>query len=628
MQVVFHIEPGREFRHVWFLRAAALAGRLAAAGGFQVRIVIGADHAGAAADLATGAGLSPDVRLLDTSLLTGTLGLPADELAHRHGFPAPGDPVVAWLAGALRALLGDAPPDLLITATPAGAYHAAFGRLPTLFMETGPFARPPFPDSLYLDPAGPACLDILDAVPDAPDRLDLPPAAEAALAAVQAAARQHVLDHSPYAALVAGLRQRFRRLVLLPLHGEAGPVFRRGTPIRGQAELAWAVARALPADTAVLALPHPSAGAPPDLPEGLLPNLVVLPRLHWSIGGADYLAPLVDGVVVVDSKAAFAGLLHGVPVLALAEGRYRAFAAGPALLAGGAFLGQPAGTPAHRRLLAWLLTCFAPPAELACGTDWAPELCRRFLAGGGTAAAGLPAPFGPPAEVLGALAQAIRRHPPPLTAGAPLAETPALAAAWPARALPLPVPAQMAGGALAAEQTAPAPTPGQAGLLLLEEGWAEFPPPPPDLIGFEAEITVQRAAADWVPLVWAGDPAAPWQRGRSLCLALLAPQGQLQLVAGGPAMPQRICWSRPGVLPIGRPCRVAAAVLPGLGRFGIVVDGVVVGLEPFAEGPPWPPAVLLLGQDGHFRGPGTWVRYRAPRLLLSPAPAALAPASP
>lgn len=619
MQVVFHVEPFVANLDKYRLeRACHMARLLERTARWQARIVVGANVLPAARDHAAALGFAPDLRGVGTGFLTETLGLDLPQMLVRQAEGARDDAAVLWLAEELRRSLGGEPPDVVLTWTPTVAYRLAFGRLPTVHLDAGAFSRPPFTFARrwYLDPVGPACLDLLGAAPAAPEALAFEAPVAAALDDVRTAVREHVERHSPYAGLVAELRGRFRKLVVLPLHYWTGPVFRRHTSITSHAELAWTVAAALPADVGVVAIQHPllagGEGLPEDLGGGVLPNLVVLPRLHWTAGATEYLTPLVDGLVTVDSKAAFGALLQDQPVLALGRGAFPGFAAGREELAGAAFLDRPPGArgdaTAQRRLLAWMLTHYDVPLPVLEDGDWLPEYLARLVAAKGEARRALPKPWGPPAEVLRATAEEVRRHPAPLAVGDRLDGRPALAAALPAAAVPLALPLRTAGRVQEAKLAGRPATP----LLLLEGGSAEFPPVTA-LRGFEAHIRLEQATGEWTPLFWAGDPARPWQSGRALCLFHHAPGNALMAVAGGPRAPQVSGFSRPGSMPLGgrRHCRVVLAE----DRLLLLIDDVLEVVEPLPAGPTWAVERVLLGQDGHFPGQGVTALFQDAALL-------------
>jgi len=273
MRILFHIEPlhfhNRPFHYwAWLGRAAAMGRRLASRG-WDVRWLMNAALAVRATSgeparhgqpASQGHGL-PRERLVllhqeEIRRLYGGSNMAVLDGMQHGRWP---EATVRSHGELVRERLAGFTPDVIVTWTPADHLHAAFPDALMLHTENGLFSRAPYEAFQFFDPQGLYGRSLLATHADAL-RARVPTDAERGwLAEFRTRVREHHAADSMFHSLIAGLRERHRRVALLPLQFGGEPGFELNAPFRNQGEYLWHVLERLPEDVALLVTEHPIA---------------------------------------------------------------------------------------------------------------------------------------------------------------------------------------------------------------------------------------------------------------------------------------------------------------------------------------------------------------------------------
>lgn len=313
--------------------------------------------------------------------------------------------------------LGSFTPDIIITWTPVPYLRRAFASALILHHEFGMFSRFPFPRTWYLDPTGPLGSAHLDRHHDAIIRsLPFGPAEQSQLNAFKERCRDIVRRRSPFGGIVQPFRDRFARLVLLPLQMSGFYHFDGLCPYRSQFEYLTDVLERVPRDVGVLVTTHPHDPFLDAERRAYIADCYPHALVHEEFAAYDapseYLAPFVDGVVVVSSKVGFLPLLWDARLISLGRGFLTSLRDADSLDG----LNDLLAAPPRRRdaELFWLLTRYSIPADYLHSPDWLGAFLARGLERfrAGFDPADFFEPIAAPSELLDACGRALRDEAP------------------------------------------------------------------------------------------------------------------------------------------------------------------------------------------------------------------------
>lgn len=398
MRILFHIEPlhfhNRPFHYwAWLGRAAAMGQRLASRG-WDVRWLMNAalavratagEPARRGRPASQGHGLPRErLVLMHQEELRQPFGCSNMEILQglQHGrWP---DSTVRSYGERLRERLAGFSPDVIVTWTPADHLRAVFPDALVLHTENGMFSRAPYPAFQFFDPHGLYGRSLLATHADTL-RSCMPSGEQRAwLASFRARAREHHAADSMFHSLVAGLRERYRRVALLPLQfgGEAG--FELNAPFRNQGEYLWHVLERLPADVALLVTEHPIAHWVGDVIDeetreylaAAAPQARFIP-LSAAMHGGQVLLHHSDAVISVSSSLGLQALCFERTLVSPGWSHLRAWAHSD----DPAHVGDDAAAPDLDGAMAWLLQhYFVRDARCLEDAEWLDGFLRRFHA--------------------------------------------------------------------------------------------------------------------------------------------------------------------------------------------------------------------------------------------------------
>jgi hypothetical protein len=313
-----------------------------------------------------------------------------DRLAYR----GPADhPALRRLAVEVARATGAFTPDVVISfAMPTDFLAQIWPAALRLHAESGPFARNPFPRSVFLDHLG---MYGGSAIRQAGSRLTDFTAAPAATALVSA-------FRTYYAALLArldpfadiDLRGPFERVCLLPLQVSDWYGFDEQVGYRTQFEFLLDVLSAAPPDVRVIVTEYPQWGpvvtnAGPtrnlDYLRRAFPNMLFVESFRSYYSPSQFLVPRVDGVWSASSNVAYQALLFAHALGTPSSTHLAGIAHSTDFADFFAKLGRE--VPQSRdAFLAWLLERYLVPESLWADGAWLDEYLRRRLAAMRTAA--------------------------------------------------------------------------------------------------------------------------------------------------------------------------------------------------------------------------------------------------
>jgi hypothetical protein len=325
-----------------------------------------------------------EIALLRRINRNGGAATALDQLAYR----GPSDhPVLRTLAAEVARVSGAFAPDVLISfAVPTDFLAQTWPAALRLHTEAGPFARNPFPRSLFLDHLG---MYGGSAIRQAGSRL-IDFAAAPAATVLASAFRAH------YAAVLArldpfagiDLRGPFERTCLLPLQVSDWYGFDEQVSYRTQFEFLLDVLGAAPPDVRVIITEYPQWGpvitnvGPArnlDYLRQAFPNMLFVEPFRSYSSPSQFLVPRVDGVWSVSSNVGYQALLFA-RALGTPSSTHLASIAHSTDFAD--FFGRLGREEPQSRdaFLAWLLERYVVPESLWADGEWLDEYLRRRLA--------------------------------------------------------------------------------------------------------------------------------------------------------------------------------------------------------------------------------------------------------
>jgi hypothetical protein len=296
------------------------------------------------------------------------------------------DAAIAAYGACLREWLADFRPDVMLALLPAPQLTAAFPEALLLHTETGAYSRPPFPFSMFFDPAGCWERSLLARVAGAAESIEVAPAEAELLSTFRRRYAAFFAQTSPFHALEAELRAEYAQLAFLPLQFGGEPGFDLNASFRNQGEYLLHVVEQLPAGTALLVVEHPTAHWIGDVIDeetrGYLaefhPEVRFLDFRSVNSAG-QYLVHHVDYVISVSTSLALQALFFGRPVVSVGHSHVAALAqvrgienvprSGP----------LPAPSPELERVLAWMLARYFVPVAMTRDPAWLSGFFRRSV---------------------------------------------------------------------------------------------------------------------------------------------------------------------------------------------------------------------------------------------------------
>jgi hypothetical protein len=396
MKVAAYVHPGifpqgPAFNAVWIDILGRVLQALHREAGRECMLISGARFVRWARERGT-AGLLDGLRLAEideVALLRrinrdGGAATALDRLAYRG---EPDHPALRALADEVARASGTFAPDILISfAMPTDFLAETWPAALRLHAEAGPFARNPFPRSVFLDHFGMYCRS---AVRQAGPRL-VDFAADPAATALVSAVRDH------YAAVLArldpfagiDLRGPFERVCLLPLQVSDWYGFDEQVSYRSQFEFLLDVLSAAPPDVRVIVTEYPQWGpvitnvGPSQNLEYLrqaFPNMLFAEQFRSYCSPSQFLVPRVDGVWSVSSNVGYQALLFAHALGTPSSTHLAGIAHSTDFADFFARLGREA--PQRRdAFLAWLLERYLVPESLWHDGAWLDAYLQRRLA--------------------------------------------------------------------------------------------------------------------------------------------------------------------------------------------------------------------------------------------------------
>jgi hypothetical protein len=298
------------------------------------------------------------------------------------------EPVLAAAAACLRTALNGFEPEVVITYTTAPWLRRAFPNAVILHEEYGLFSRPPFPESFYFDPSGKFANATIarharalrDYAADATERKMVADIRDLFC-------RQIIPKVSPFAALEAAIRKRWKKVMLLPLQYCGHYGFEGTGQYRTQGEVVRDVIERVDPDIGVLVVNHSTAHyhgtiPPPDLYAYLgkrHENLLFSESINLVMHASQYLLAHVDMVATVSSSVGLQAVLWDKPVVALGESHINAVADYTRIEDVKAD-GPAAPTWDKTGALAWLIRHYYIPAPYLRKKEWMQAFVARCVA--------------------------------------------------------------------------------------------------------------------------------------------------------------------------------------------------------------------------------------------------------
>lgn len=272
------------------------------------------------------------------------------------------------MAALIKRKLGGYVPDVCITFSPAPFLQTAFPQSQTFHFELGMISRPPFPETIYLDPCGMFSAGMLGKFAEQIRAHTASAEAEQIVRLIRERYCTARADQSnPVYPYVADIIARFQSAILLPLQFSSFYAYDANATYKDQYDLLINVLEATPRDVAVVVCEHPEYEIlRADLIEHLTvryPNFVWHPMFRVVYGTSHYLMPFVQGVVSVSSSVGLQAMLWQKPLAVLGHSHLDVAADGhdiPALLHA-----MVAPWPQRKEnVLAWILSRFHLPSAL------------------------------------------------------------------------------------------------------------------------------------------------------------------------------------------------------------------------------------------------------------------------
>jgi len=281
----------------------------------------------------------------------------------------------------LRVKLKGIDPDVVfVISTPAPFLEKVFPKALILYRDSTIFARPPFDCTHYLDPLGTAQNSLASRFCGSFDAMPVAPEGRKILEEFREASAKVLASISPFSSLLSDLRQRWRRLLLLPLQPSRLYMFDSLSNYANQYEYLEHALRFVPADTALIATQHVVGRELwPQHYEHLKkkhPNFVYDERFDVCQNVSQLLVPEVDGVINVSSTVGLQALFHKKRLISLGEYFKDVSDANSLENLPDVLDREPADRTAF---MLWLLTRYAIPPDYIDDPAWLCGFIRRSL---------------------------------------------------------------------------------------------------------------------------------------------------------------------------------------------------------------------------------------------------------
>lgn len=269
-------------------------------------------------------------------------------------------------------------PDTLVHRIPSPWAGQLFPDATAMYMEVGPFNRPPYPSTHFFDPLGYGSDSVVarcaDEILQLAQELDdiVSPLAERM-------SPLFVREESHAAAYVAALRERYAHVVLFAAQYPSF-FYTPYTRFRDMADLLEDVLSHTPDDTALVFCPRahnrPEHGIASERMAELSDRFTCLEQVPEDLMKPYYtqmLVPFADGVFAVTSTVGLQALLWNKHWFTTPECYYRAFT--PDYREIGEIIGK-ASDPRGRLMMNWILQRYALPTALLKKEDWLANYFR------------------------------------------------------------------------------------------------------------------------------------------------------------------------------------------------------------------------------------------------------------
>lgn len=271
-------------------------------------------------------------------------------------------------------------PDLITTWCPIPFVATLAPRAKILHKEAGFFGMAPFPWSHYFDPRGFHAHSWLRH--HFAEARTTSPAAQNALARLQAEFVPLIREHSPYRQRLQELRAQYRRLVVVALQANNYFLFDRSCPYRSQAEILLDIARHVPPDVGLLVTQHLShpllSGLERDRLLSRHPNLILDAAFETFHAPSQYLLAEADLLITIGSAVGWLAGFLGKPMVTLADCHLTPLSAVRSLGELPALLENPTAAPIDTAHLAWVLFHYSIPESVYQRPGFARSIFERF----------------------------------------------------------------------------------------------------------------------------------------------------------------------------------------------------------------------------------------------------------
>jgi len=308
---------------------------------------------------------------------------PAYRAAHRWGCGSYSEDELASFSRFCVEKIQDFDPDLIIAFFNHSPFlQKAFPRAKILYVEAGLFSQPPYPRSWYFDAFGLGEDNYAGRFGEEWKRTPLPEAWASVLETIRKEILQRrLLRSSPFPDVLLR-KDRYRKLILLPLQVSNSPSFDCYCSFRSQFEYLEYVLREIPEDVGVVVTEHPVY---PQITRDWVSyfssnykNFVFDPVFQRYWAASQFLVGKVDAVVTVSSTVGLQSLLWEKPLVVLGKSNIAPFADARSLKGLDRILNDSHPKLQKDRLLGHLLRRYWVPDPLI-DTEWMPEFFERCL---------------------------------------------------------------------------------------------------------------------------------------------------------------------------------------------------------------------------------------------------------
>lgn len=496
-------------------------------------------------------------------------------------------------------------PDIILSISPAEHFKLVFPEARICYFELHPFSKRPFPEALYFDPVSPQAGAFIaqhkdDILLDCKKSLLRPEWIGGYRANLLALS----VSNSPYAHSLRTFRDRYPSLALYPAQGRLSYEFKLQTNLQSNAEVIASISHRLPSGWGLVVTQHSDSNAalsPRDIEmlANRYSNVLMLPSVNWDASSSFWAAGLCDALLTVATKASWLGLLLGLPTFTVGK-RAEFFTKIYSETSLTNLDGSRATVTEHDMLLAWIMSRYTLFLDDLHDAPFVTSMIMDLVGDSELRSARF-SPRYSMEQIQRRLEQALEKELQMPRKGQKVATLPF----W----------AQPPGGFDVSLQLlkdhryeshgidlCKFVSQGVAGDgLILSLAYLKIPLPPMpsnQALGFEIDVCIGHAAADYAPVVWTGQMARAWNQGRSLCLYYHSPTESLVLSAtlnGNDVSVQ----TPPGTWKIGVWVHLSCHVDCTRGLMLGAIDGTVLIVEPIIGTEALTPDALVFGADGH-----------------------------